>query len=72
MYVLKNELFMLVKRNKEIEIELHKFPTSEHAHHELQKEYEHNVKCIKIIKDMAGPIILADWRKEWLSKKGTI
>lgn len=60
---------MLVKRNKEIESELHNKSFSEHVYcDELKKEYEYNIKCINIIKQMAGPTILNNWRKEWISK----
>lgn len=52
--ILKQELFKLVLRNKEIKgKEIHK------------EEYDHNIECINIITEMAGPIILEEWRKEF-------
>jgi len=67
MSILKGELFMLVRRNKEIALELKQLPHEQSS--ELQKEYDYNLKCIEIIKEMSGPILLDAWRKEWLAKK---
>lgn len=54
MNILKQELFSLVLRNKEIE---HK--------EDHQEEFQYNLKCISIIVDMAGPSIVKEWRKEY-------
>ena len=67
MSILKGELFMLVRRNKEIKLELNQLAHEQSS--ELQKEYDYNLKCIEIIKEMSGPILLDAWRKEWLAEK---
>lgn len=70
MGILKDELFMLAKRNKQIRVELQNLhPHDNEQSHELKKEYGYNIKCIDSIKEIVGPIILDDWRKEWFLKR---
>lgn len=60
MAILKDELFKLALRNREIKI----IPT--HV-----KEYNYNKKCIEIIVNMAGPHLVAEWRKEFKEKNAS-
>lgn len=57
MDILKQELFILVLRNLEIKDCL-----------DYLEEYSYNLKCIEIIKQMAGHAILENWRKEFMER----